>query len=80
MKLTRDEFIRRDHYLHNFSEINENLWGSAVLEVDPNYRRKERSPDQVVIDNLNHLDKDRAGFATLAQEHSIESSFLGYTK
>jgi hypothetical protein len=72
--LTRDEFIRREHYLQNFGEINENLWGSAVFEVDVNYRRKERSPDQVVIDNLHHLDKDRDSFAALVSAHSIETT------
>lgn len=69
----RDEFIRRDFYLKNYREVNENTWSGAPLDIDPTYRRKERSPDQLVIDNLHRLDRDRGSFTELLRAHSIES-------
>lgn len=69
----RDDRIRRDHYLRKYSEVNDNLWSGSIKDLDRNYDRKEKSPDQLTIENLHYLQTEIDNFRHLSKEYSIES-------
>lgn len=72
--MTRDSFVRRQYHLDNYPEINENLWTKGVLEVDVNYHRKDLSPDEIVLKQMNAMSDDAENFRSLVENHSIEKS------
>lgn len=72
LNMSRDSRIRRSHYLRKYPEVNDNTWSGGIQNIDKNYHRKDKSPDEVTLGNMKFLSKNIADFKQVASKHSIE--------
>lgn len=69
---TRAAFIRKSHWQKRHSEVNPSMWTKGILEIDPNFFRKDKAPDSKVLKNQRIVEADMKSFAELVSEYSIE--------
>ncbi len=70
----RDDILHREHMLEYFPEVNENRLSRGIVEVDKNYTRKDTSPDDLVLENRNIIQREMEAMKKVFREHSIEKS------
>ena len=64
--------IRQRHWQKRYPEVNPSMWTKGILELDPNFFRKDEAPDTRVKRNQNQVAADMKSFYALVKEHSIE--------
>lgn len=70
---TEAGYIRQRHWQHRYPEVNPSMWTKGILELDPNFFRKDEAPDTRVKRNQNQVSADMKSFYALVKEHSIET-------
>ena len=72
---TEAGLLRRQHWQKRYAEVNPSLWTKGILELDPNYFRKDEAPDTRVKRMQTQVAADMQSFYELVREYSIEKPF-----
>jgi superfamily II DNA or RNA helicase len=63
----------RKNWQKYYLEVNPSETTRGIYDIDPNYRRKLISPDDIVYYSINQIESDISAYNTLVKKHSIES-------
>lgn len=70
---TEAGFLKQKHWEKRFAEMNPNSWTKGILDIDPNFRRKEETPDARVKRSQSQVAGDMTSFQDLVTTYSIEN-------